>query len=161
MKRAYRALAKRYHPDSAGEAATTRFLAIQAAYEALTDPRRTPRRQPGARPPAAPSLERGLGTGPRDARGVPDATDGLAGPGRLEPEARRVRTAGGRPRRPDRRGSTGVARRSAPAGGRPARLGRPATAASIERPAMAAGRQQFDQRDGRGDRRGTTASRPA
>ena len=37
IKRAYRKLAKAYHPDSAGERALPRFLAIQAAYERLTD----------------------------------------------------------------------------------------------------------------------------
>jgi curved DNA-binding protein CbpA len=37
VKAAYRRLAKRYHPDSAGEAALARFLAVQAAYEALTE----------------------------------------------------------------------------------------------------------------------------
>ena len=36
IKRAYRRLAKTFHPDTAGEAAIPRFLAIQAAYEALT-----------------------------------------------------------------------------------------------------------------------------
>lgn len=35
IKRAYRRLAKQYHPDSAGPKALPRFLAIQAAYEAL------------------------------------------------------------------------------------------------------------------------------
>lgn len=35
IKRAYRELAKRYHPDSAGSSALPRFLAVQAAYEAL------------------------------------------------------------------------------------------------------------------------------
>lgn len=35
IKRAYRTLAKANHPDSAGEAALPRFLAIQAAYEHL------------------------------------------------------------------------------------------------------------------------------
>src|SRR5688500_12869458 len=35
VKRAYRRLAKENHPDTAGEAAIPRFLAIQAAYEAL------------------------------------------------------------------------------------------------------------------------------
>ena len=43
IKRAYRRLAKAYHPDSAGERALPRFLAIQAAYERLTSG------QPGAR----------------------------------------------------------------------------------------------------------------
>jgi curved DNA-binding protein CbpA len=35
VKRAYRRLAKAYHPDSAGEAALPRFLAIHEAYERL------------------------------------------------------------------------------------------------------------------------------
>ncbi len=39
IKRAYRVLAKANHPDSAGEKALPRFLAIQAAYEALTEPK--------------------------------------------------------------------------------------------------------------------------
>src|SRR5258708_40345065 len=37
VKAAYRRLAKLYHPDSAGERALARFLAVQAAYEALTE----------------------------------------------------------------------------------------------------------------------------
>ena len=36
IKRAYRRLAKAFHPDTAGEAAIPRFLAIQAAYDRLT-----------------------------------------------------------------------------------------------------------------------------
>jgi DnaJ-like protein len=36
VKRAYRRLAKAFHPDSAGEAALPRFLAIHEAYDALT-----------------------------------------------------------------------------------------------------------------------------
>lgn len=43
IKRAYRRLAKAYHPDSAGERALPHFLAIQAAYERLTSG------QPGTR----------------------------------------------------------------------------------------------------------------
>jgi DnaJ-like protein len=50
IRRAYRRLAKANHPDSAGEAALPRFLAIQAAYEALVGPMGG--RRPGARPMA-------------------------------------------------------------------------------------------------------------
>ncbi|HEX2626398.1 MAG TPA: J domain-containing protein, partial [Candidatus Limnocylindrales bacterium] len=35
VKRAYRRLAKTFHPDSAGEQAVPRFLAIQAAYDQI------------------------------------------------------------------------------------------------------------------------------
>ena len=35
IKRAYRRLAKAFHPDAAGDRTLQRFLAIQAAYEAL------------------------------------------------------------------------------------------------------------------------------
>src|SRR5450432_1882180 len=58
IKRAYRRLAKAYHPDSAGERALPRFLAIQAAYERLTTgqpggPPATGRAQAGRRSPSA------------------------------------------------------------------------------------------------------------
>jgi DnaJ domain len=42
VKRAYRVLAKAFHPDSAGEGATPRFLAIQDAYERLRTGRAGP-----------------------------------------------------------------------------------------------------------------------
>ena len=57
VKASYRRLAKLYHPDSAGEKALPRFLAIQAAYESLTE---------------GPARLR-LGTAPRD-RGTRSAT---------------------------------------------------------------------------------------
>jgi DnaJ domain len=44
IKAAYRRLAKAFHPDTAGEAAIPRFLAIQAAYETLTGTTVRPRR---------------------------------------------------------------------------------------------------------------------
>lgn len=37
VRSAYRRLAKKYHPDAAGDRALPRFLAIQAAYELLVD----------------------------------------------------------------------------------------------------------------------------
>lgn len=40
IKKAYRALAKRTHPDSGTTGDTVRFRAIQEAYEALSDPER-------------------------------------------------------------------------------------------------------------------------
>jgi hypothetical protein len=51
IRRAYRRLAKANHPDSAGEKALPRFLAIQAAYESLVEtPGANRTRRPGARP---------------------------------------------------------------------------------------------------------------
>ena len=55
VKRAYRRLAKANHPDTAGEAAIPRFLAIQAAYDALT----------GEGPRLTPAGDRRGGTDPR------------------------------------------------------------------------------------------------
>lgn len=54
VKRAYRLLAKAFHPDSAGEAAVPRFLAIQDAYERLRTgkPAAGPRSARPAPPPA-------------------------------------------------------------------------------------------------------------
>ena len=51
IKAAYRRLAKAFHPDTAGEAAIPRFLAIQAAYETLTGTTVRARR-PGRAQPA-------------------------------------------------------------------------------------------------------------
>ena len=63
IRRAYRRLAKANHPDSAGEAALPRFLAIQAAYEML-DRRAEPR---------------GTGAAARRRRGDADAETCAAG----------------------------------------------------------------------------------
>src|SRR6185503_14488623 len=84
VKRAYRLLAKAYHPDSAGEAALPRFLAIHEAYERLVSGRSR------------------AGAGPRSTRPAPAPT---AEPWRADPEraraarerARRGRAGGARP----------------------------------------------------------------
>ena len=53
VKRAYRRLAKTYHPDSAGEAALPRFLAIHEAYESIRTGRPiTPGRRGASNQPA-------------------------------------------------------------------------------------------------------------
>src|SRR6185312_7093804 len=85
--------AKLYHPDSAGERAPPRFLAVQAAYEALTEgpgklrsviggrSRPAPSTRPSsARRPAGadPWAARSGGAGPRATRGA-GAAPGSAG----------------------------------------------------------------------------------
>ncbi|HEV8544667.1 MAG TPA: DnaJ domain-containing protein [Candidatus Limnocylindrales bacterium] len=85
IRRAYRRLAKANHPDSAGEAALPRFLAIHAAYEALVGP--------GNGRPA------GSGTGAGRSRPAPAREPWRADPDR----ARSARSAYGR------RGARGAA----------------------------------------------------
>jgi hypothetical protein len=65
VKRAYRRLAKANHPDAAGPAALSRFLAIQAAYDLLTGPSGGP--QPGGRS--------GPAARPRPSAADPDRTE--------------------------------------------------------------------------------------
>jgi len=99
IKRAYRRLAKTFHPDTAGEAAIPRFLAIQAAYDQLTgesSPSPTGRRSAGwwANPERA-RASRGRGT----ATGA--AGDGAGGAtGQARPRGRAgAGAASARPRR--------------------------------------------------------------
>lgn len=101
VKRAYRQLAKTFHPDSAGEKATPRFLAIQAAYEQIRTGRvvlggsRAGRPAPAA-PAAAPSepwradpararaareRARAGGTGSATAGAAPSGAGGATGQG--------------------------------------------------------------------------------
>jgi curved DNA-binding protein CbpA len=113
IRRAYRRLAKANHPDSAGDAALPRFLAIQAAYEMLVGP---PADRPGARPGARPgsgaarepwradpdrarAARGGASTGART-RPRPGARPGGSEPG--GPDAAGARP-GDEPRRPKRR----------------------------------------------------------
>jgi hypothetical protein len=127
VKRAYRRLAKANHPDAAGPAALSRFLAIQAAYEQLAgssaEPGSPRRASPGtgsrssgpandarsragraqddrARDGARGRPERGRtgATGRPGTRGRPGAT-GRTGPDRAE---RGAPSADGPPNRPSR-----------------------------------------------------------
>jgi curved DNA-binding protein CbpA len=59
VKRAYRRLAKAFHPDSAGAAELPRFLAIHEAYERLTSGRRAGRGSAGAAGPGGSGPEAG------------------------------------------------------------------------------------------------------
>jgi hypothetical protein len=83
VKRAYRLLAKAFHPDSAGEVALPRFLAIHAAYEQI----RTGR----------------LATGIRSTRGPAPAAE----PWRADPERARTARERARSARSARTGSAG------------------------------------------------------
>jgi curved DNA-binding protein CbpA len=88
VKRAYRRLAKAYHPDSAGEQALPRFLAIHEAYERLV----TGRSRAGGGPRAA-----------RTASPTPPAEPWRADPERAKAARERARAG---------RGSTGTRPRS-------------------------------------------------
>ncbi len=108
IKRAYRALAKANHPDSAGESALPRFLAIQAAYEQLTGIRGSPG---GSRPGAGPAKP--WKADPARAREARDR----ARPGEARGNDPRAEEPGGRARQrgPDRPSGNSGSR--GPAGG--------------------------------------------
>ena len=124
VKRAYRALAKANHPDSAGERALPRFLAIQAAYEQLSVQKgrgtaRGSRSGPAAEPwKAEPSRAREARRGSRSA-GAGAASAGTGGGFASEPESE------GPTRR--RSGPAPNSGRGAPPGGPRRRAGRKAT----------------------------------
>ena len=129
IRRAYRQLAKANHPDSAGEAALPRFLAIQTAYEMLitgatagrrpAQGRAAPGRPAPGRPSARPAYSRrggaagGAGTrpgggsagqdpgdgGPAARDGGPTGTTGSTGRGST---SERPRRPGGRSRSPNK-----------------------------------------------------------
>ena len=109
VKRAYRRLAKVYHPDAAGEAALPRFLAIQAAYEQLLTGA-----SPGARGRRAPGAPR------RAWEADPDRSDATrrAYGGRARSASPGGATAGGGPRaRPSGTPGAGGRNRAEGAGG--------------------------------------------
>ena len=131
VKRAYRALAKANHPDSAGERALPRFLAIQAAYEQLSiskgrDAPRASRSGPAAEPwKAEPSRTREARRGSRPAgadRGSDGADRGSAGADRGSASERGSEGPTGR-----RSGPAANSGRGAPPGGPRRRAGRKAT----------------------------------
>lgn len=98
IRRAYRRLAKANHPDSAGEKALPRFLAIQAAYESLAGVAGT--RRSGARAAAARATPREpWRPDPERARGTREAREGRSA-GADGASGRRRRSAGEEPRRP-------------------------------------------------------------
>ena len=106
IRRAYRRLAKENHPDSAGEQALPRFLAIQAAYELLA---------------GGPATRRG--GRPATTRPTPRAT------WRADPD--RARTTRDNSRRPGRAGS-GSGTAAGPAAGGSARTSGNATGRGAE-----------------------------
>jgi hypothetical protein len=99
VRRAYRRLAKAYHPDTAGPQAMPRFLAIQQAYEALVDGRpsgsASGEAPAGSRPPWQADTDRA-----RASRASWQSRAGRRPPpsGAADAEAGRRRRSGGRPR---------------------------------------------------------------
>lgn len=90
VKRAYRRLAKAFHPDSAGAAALPRFLAIHEAYDRITTGRvlpgaaRAPSGQPAREPwradPARARATRARASSPRTQAGAAGTGPSGAGP---------------------------------------------------------------------------------
>jgi curved DNA-binding protein CbpA len=104
IKRAYRRLAKAFHPDTAGQAAIPRFLAIQSAYDELTRDARK------------------AGMGPPGRRGPTGGSGGAAGPGGATGRAAGGSSGSGGARRPGwwadpDRGRAGRARTGSGGGG--------------------------------------------
>jgi len=97
IRRAYRRLAKANHPDSAGEKALPRFLAIQAAYESLAGVAGT--RRPGARPTGARATPREPWRPDPDRARATSEGRSAAGDGPT-PTGRRRRSTSEEPRRP-------------------------------------------------------------
>ena len=101
VKAAYRRLAKAFHPDAAGEKAIPRFLAIQAAYDAITGhqprkPRGASAREPWRADPDRARATRGSRAGKAGER------EANTGPGRERPAGTQSggrRTRSSRPRR--------------------------------------------------------------
>ena len=126
VKRAYRRLAKAYHPDSAGEAALPRFLAIHEAYEAIRTgrPIASGRRSTAStnRPPAEawwadPDRARAAREQARRRAGGAGRAAGPAGAGAAGAAGRPGSTASGGPRTSGASGASGASRGTRGAGG--------------------------------------------
>ena len=149
IKSAYRRLAKKYHPDAAGERALPRFLAIQAAYEQLVDgegrlrpPGPDPAREgaTGRARPGTPGARGGRGVAGDARRAVRRAVRraalegaGAAGGSEVPPERVTPRASrhAGEPERPVP-GAHGLGRASGPAGPASGRAHRPGRAVPRE-----------------------------
>jgi curved DNA-binding protein CbpA len=106
VKRAYRRLAKAFHPDAAGEAAVARFLEIQAAYETLVGGNGAGGRRSRARPAPPPAREPWRAD-PERAREAREAGRGRTRPGPADETASGERSSrGGRSRNRATPGST-------------------------------------------------------
>jgi len=177
IRRAYRALVKRHHPD-AGHGSVTRFLEIQEAYESLVGPPARGaggpgvRRRQGAGSPAAPpaSGPTAPGAPARPGRGPAQGADRSAAGFGTSPGAEWARRprGGGVPRAggaPQPRGAS-PSRGAPPAGaassspGAPPRGGRPPTGAPGSGTADAAGWSRSSEAAGgrRTGRRATLGS---
>jgi DnaJ-like protein len=104
VKRAYRRLAKAFHPDSAGESALPRFLAIHEAYEAIRTGRPMGATRAGVRPSDRP--------GPGAA-----AEPWRADPARAKAARERARTGRARPGSDAGAAGAGAASRGSPSRG--------------------------------------------
>src|SRR5690348_2027004 len=111
VKRAYRRLAKAFHPDSAGPAALPRFPATQEAYDALTG---DPKAARAARPGGARSTASAGPTGPA---GDPWRADPARARAAREQARARGRTAPGSAATPPG-GKAGTGARPGTPGGR-------------------------------------------
>ncbi|HLY15561.1 MAG TPA: J domain-containing protein, partial [Candidatus Limnocylindrales bacterium] len=153
IKRAYRRLAKAYHPDSAGERALPRFLAIQAAYERLMAGQggtRAPgaagpaRRSTGQASPEPPPTSRPWSADAERARATRDAFRKRST--RTGPRPGSAGPAAGGTGSGSTAGST--AGSGGPAGGSPSGGPRPGRASRRGRPKATIGSTSYDGAEG-------------
>ncbi|HEY2887975.1 MAG TPA: DnaJ domain-containing protein, partial [Candidatus Limnocylindrales bacterium] len=129
IKRAYRRLAKAYHPDSAGERALPRFLAIQAAYERLSDG------QPGATGPAGRDQAGRRGSRPAPTPPPPPSRPWSADAERARATRDAFRKRSTRARAGTSGGAPGASNGASPGSGAPGTSGADANGSGSGRPA--------------------------